>query len=170
MHSLSKPKVSVCIPVFNGGEYIEETIHSILLQTFEDYQLIVCDNCSEDDTEEIVRSFDDSRIVYVRNDKNLGLVGNANRCLDLAGSEFINIFHHDDLMLPENLQKKVRVLDEHPNVGFVHSNLILFDQKGRDVANNIWSRDSRKDYIESGKVVFNRYLDYLPNGASLFIG
>ena len=166
------PKVSVCIPVYNGSKYIAESIKSVLAQTFDNFHLIVCDNCSTDNTEEIVRSFRDPRITYVRNKENLGLAGNANRCLELANGELVCIWHHDDVMLPDNLEYKVQLLDEHPDVGFVHSNLILIDDKGEVVAWEIWNEDSRRDYIEDGITVFHRYLSYLSRvrGASIFIG
>jgi glycosyltransferase involved in cell wall biosynthesis len=164
------PKVSVCIPVYNGGVYIAESIESVLGQTFKDLSLIVCDNCSTDNTEEIVQSFHDPRLTYIRNEKNLGLVGNANRCLSLAEGEYICIFHHDDVMMPENLERKVRILDDNPEVGFVHSNIKLIDSKGEVIAENMWVTDSTQDYIEYGIKVFQRFVDYLPFGASIFIG
>lgn len=163
-------KVSVCIPVYNGSAYIAESIESVLTQTYKDIRLIVCDNCSTDNTEEIVRSFHDPRLTYVRNPKNLGPVGNANRCLELADGEYVCIFHHDDVMLPENLERKVRILEEHSEVGFVHSNLILIDSQGEVIARNIWNKDSRRDYIENGLTVFHKFLTYLPHGCSIFIG
>ena len=170
MKSSLAPKVSVCIPVYNGSAYIAESINSVLAQTYEDFNLIVCDNCSTDNTEEIVRSFSDPRLTYIRNTKNLGLVGNSNRCLDLAKGEYVCILHHDDVMLPENLERKIRLLDEHPEVGFVHSNLIVIDSDGEVFAENIWHEDSRRDYIEDGQTVFRRFLDNLPLGTSIFIG
>jgi glycosyltransferase involved in cell wall biosynthesis len=163
-------KVSVCIPVYNGSEYIAESINSVLAQTYEDFQLIVCDNCSTDNTEEIVRSFHDPRLKYVCNAENLGLVGNSNRCLELANGEYVCIWHHDDVMLPENLERKVHLLDKQPDVGFVHSNLILIDDKGTVVAPEIWYQGSRRDYIEDGLTAVKKYLSYLPFGASIFIG
>jgi len=166
----TSPKVSVCIPVYNGSDYIAESIDSVLAQTFKDFELIVCDNCSTDNTEEIVRSFNDSRIRYVRNQKNLGGVGNANRCLELASGEYISIWHHDDCMMPNNLERKVCLLDEHPGVGFVHSNLVLIDEKNEVVSSNIWNEDSRHDYIKNGIEVFREFLSYLHHGASVFIG
>ncbi|MGC2062960.1 MAG: glycosyltransferase, partial [Thermodesulfovibrionales bacterium] len=170
MSDLLPPKVSVCIPVYNGSDYIAESIESVMGQTYRAFELIVCDNCSTDNTEEIVRGFDDPRIRYIRNPKNLGLVGNANRCLELADGIYICILHHDDVMLPDNLERKVRLLDEHPNVGFVHSNIIVIDSTGEVVSWNIWNEDSRRDYIENGVPVFQRQLSYLPFGASIFIG
>jgi glycosyltransferase involved in cell wall biosynthesis len=163
-------KVSVCIPVYNGSAYIAESINSVLAQTYEDFHLIVCDNCSTDNTEEIVRSFHDPRLTFIRNSENLGLVGNANRCLEISKGEYVCIWHHDDVMLPANLEYKVHLLDEHPEVGFVHSNLILIDEMGEIIAPEIWNEDSRRDYIEDGLTLLKKYLSYLPFGASLFIG
>jgi glycosyltransferase involved in cell wall biosynthesis len=164
------PKVSVCIPIYNGSTYIAEAIESVLSQTYNDFRLIVCDNCSTDNTEEIVRSFRDPRLTYVRNSKNLGLVGNSNRCLDLSDGEYVCILHHDDVMMPNNIECKVRLLDEHPEVGFVHSNIILIDPQGEVIAWNIWNEDSRRDYIEVGLTGFHRFLAYLPFGSNIFIG
>jgi len=166
----STPKVSVCIPVYNGSDYIAESIESVLAQTYKDFQLIVVDNCSTDNTGEIVSNFQDPRLSYVRNTQNIGLVGNENRCLDLAKGQYIYILHHDDIMLPDNLERKVNLLDEHPEVGFVHSNILLIDGKGEVVDHNIWCEDSRRDYIKNGREVFEKYLAYLHFGASIFIG
>ena len=74
----------MCLPVYNGAAYIAESIESVLAQTYGDFRLIVSDNCSTDNTEDIVRSFSDRRLTYVRNARNLGVVGNFNRCLSLA--------------------------------------------------------------------------------------
>lgn len=164
------PRVSVCIPVYNGAGYIAECMESILAQSFADFELIVCDNCSTDDTEAIVRSYADPRVRYIRNGKNLGLVGNANRCLQVASSEYVCLFHHDDVMLRENLARKVAVLDAHPGVGFVHSNLLLIDEAGRRVAGDIWAEESRRDYVESGRVAFGKFLREMPRASSIFIG
>ena len=164
----SAPKVSVCIPVYNGSDYIAESIKSVLGQTFKDFQLIVCDNCSTDNTEEVVRNFKDPRITYVRNSKNLGLVGNANRCVELANGEYVHILHHDDIMLPENLELKVRILDEHPEVGLVHSNVFLIDKDGKHLDLTIF--DAKRDYIEDGIKIFEKYIMDMPVGALFFIG
>jgi glycosyltransferase involved in cell wall biosynthesis len=164
------PSVSVGIPVYNGSDYIAEAIGSVLGQTFSDFELIVCDNCSTDNTAVIVRSFDDPRIRYIRNSENLGLVGNSNRCLELARGNYISILHHDDIMMPDNLKRKVRLLNEHSDVGLVHSNICIIDPLGKVVSQNIWARESRKDYVEKGMTIFHRLLRALPLGASIFIG
>lgn len=163
------PRVSVCIPVYNGSAYIAEAIDSVLAQTYKDFSLIVCDNCSTDNTEEIVRSFADPRIKYVRNSKNLGLVGNSNRCIELADGEYICILHHDDVMMPDNIERKVRLMDECPNVGFVHSDVLLIDEAGNRLKRKMFS-GAQHNYIKDGLSIFRHYILRMPVGASVFIG
>lgn len=166
---IHSPKVSVCMPVYNGSAYIAESIKSVLNQTYKNLNLFVCDNCSTDNTINIVNSFNDPRIRYFCNDENIGLVKNTNRCLELAGGEYVNILHHDDIMFPDNLALKVRILEENPKVGLVHSDVLSIDQEGKPL-NLIQFKEAKKDYIEDGKKVFQRYILDMPVGASFFIG
>jgi len=124
------PKISVCIPVYNRSRYIASTIRSVLNQEFVDYEIIISDNASTDDTIEIVKSFDDSRIYLHRNQKNIGMYPNFNRCINLARGDYIKFLLSDDLFItPHALAKYARVLDEHPDVGIVSSNYIPIDSK-----------------------------------------
>jgi glycosyltransferase involved in cell wall biosynthesis len=99
--------ISVCIPTYNGGLYLEECLRSVCQQTFTDFEIIVCDDCSADNTVEIVKEFQkkDSRIKLLINEKNLGLVGNWNRCLDIAQGEWIKFVFQDDLISAAGLQQ-----------------------------------------------------------------
>lgn len=126
------PKVTVAIPTYNRAKYIGEAIKSVLDQTYKDFELIICDNHSEDNTTEIVNSFSDPRIAYYVNPRNIG-GANANRCIELSQGEYIYIMHSDDIMMPENLTKKVKVLDKNPNVGLVHSDYYRIDGKGNRI-------------------------------------
>lgn len=116
-------KVSVCIPTYNGAKYLAEAIASVLNQTLTDFELIIVDDCSTDGTEAVARSFTDERIKHFKNPVRLGLVGNWNRCVELARGQYVSVFHHDDVMMPENLEEKVQLLDKNPTVGMVHSNV-----------------------------------------------
>ena len=166
---LSTPsKVSVCMPVYNGADYITDSIKSVLAQTYKNFNLIVCDNRSTDSTEEIVSKFKDPRLTYVRNIKNLGLVGNHNRCLELADGKYVHFLHHDDIMLPDNLAHKVSILDENPNVGLVHSDVLFMDEAGKQL--DLSKFDAKRDYIEDGRKVFEEYILDMPVGARFFIG
>jgi len=163
------PKVNVCIPVYNGSAYIADSIKSILNQTFEDFSVIISDNCSTDNTVEVVLGFNDPRIVLSENSENIGLVANFNRVLDLADAEYIVLWAHDDIMLADNLRQKVHLLDKNPNVGIVHSDVLMIDDEGNQHDFQMF-KDSKQDYIENGQTVFHRYIMNMPRGAMFFIG
>lgn len=124
------PKVSVCIPTYNRSQYLREAIKSVLIQSFTDFELIICDNASSDNTNEVVNSFYDDRISYYRNPTNLGAFKNINLCLQLAKGKYITIFHDDDVMLPDNILKKFNFLEKNPAIGLVDSNAYLIDDYG----------------------------------------
>jgi glycosyltransferase involved in cell wall biosynthesis len=167
---MGRPKVCVCIPVYNGARYIAESVESVLSQTLGDLRVFVCDNCSTDATGEIVQTFKDPRVTYLRSPVRLSAVGNHNRCLSVADGEYVCLWHHDDVMLPTNLERKVEFLDAHPHVGFVHSNLLRVDADGRPFAEH-WAAESRQDCIETGREFVPRYLMRMHSfGSLVFIG
>jgi glycosyltransferase involved in cell wall biosynthesis len=105
------PKVSVCIPTYKGGRTIGPAIASVLAQTFADFELLVIDDCSPDDTAEVVGGFRDPRLRYLRNGTNLGPEGNWNRCLSEARGRYFKLLPHDDLLAPQCLAVQVAALD-----------------------------------------------------------
>ena len=125
------PLVSVCIPSYNSGLYIERTISSILNQTFEDLELIICDDCSTDDTVEKIRKFDDPRIRLYINEENLGIGPNWNRCLELCRGQYIKLICADDIIVPELIAREVKILNNHSNVVAVESDTAFIDSVGR---------------------------------------
>lgn len=156
---LSLPKVSVCIPTYNYGNFLSHAIDSVLNQTFTDYELIICDNASIDDTEEIVKSYSDRRIRYFRNSTNLGSTKNFNKCIEKSTGKYVYILHADDVMLPENLDEKVRILDSNPSVGLVHSNYYVINASGKNLRESlILEETSTKQMIEDGLSVFRRLI------------
>jgi glycosyltransferase involved in cell wall biosynthesis len=94
-----------------GGEFIAETIQSVLDQTYESLEIIIVDDCSPDGTREIVSEFDDHRVSYHLNETNLGPKGNWNRCLELVNGKYYKLLPHDDLLLPNCVQNQVDVLE-----------------------------------------------------------
>ena len=115
-------KVSVLTPIYKTDErFLREAIESVLAQTFADFEFLLLDDCPEDSREAVVRSYDDPRIVYLRNDRNLGISASRNRLLDLAKGEYIAVFDHDDICRPERLEKEIAYLDAHPECGVVSS-------------------------------------------------
>ena len=99
------PKVSVCIPSYNGARYLGETIASVLAQDSSDYELVICDNASTDDTPRVGRSFPDRRVRYVRFDAFVSQSANWDRCLDLAAGDYVVLLHADDLIRPGFLRR-----------------------------------------------------------------
>ncbi|MGH2351068.1 MAG: glycosyltransferase family 2 protein [Chloroflexota bacterium] len=124
----------MCIPAYNRSVYLRQAIESVLAQTYRDFELLVVDDCSTDDTAAVATTAaaHDPRVRYVRNPHNLGMVGNWNRCLDLARGEYVGILHHDDAYLPTMLEATVGVLDAHP-AGFAYGVAEEVDDAGRPV-------------------------------------
>jgi len=114
-------KISVCMAIYNTKEdFLRAAIESILAQTFNDFEfLIVNDSPVNVKLDEIVRSYDDPRIVYLKNDRNMGVIYSRNRMLKMAKGEYMAIMDHDDIALPERLQLECEYLDAHEDVGVV---------------------------------------------------
>ncbi|MFZ1545905.1 MAG: glycosyltransferase [Candidatus Nitrotoga sp.] len=104
-------KVSICIPTYNGARYLEACLDSILNQTYKDIEILVVDDGSTDATLEILECYaaNDQRIRLIRNEQNLGLVGNWNRCIELACGEWIKFVFQDDLIAPTCVQEMLTV-------------------------------------------------------------
>lgn len=121
------PKVSVLIPTYNYAYCLDETVQSVLNQKFQDFELIIIDDCSKDNTDEVMEKYlSDPRISYHKNQVNLGLVGNWNKCLSYAKGEYIKFLCADDKFRSDLLEKFVQVMEQYPNVSLVASNKTMF--------------------------------------------
>ena len=125
------PKVSVCIPTYNSKAYLAEAIESVLAQEFQDYELVISDNASTDGTAELCRLYTDPRVRYHRFDELVTQGGNWNRCLSLARGEYVALLHADDVYHSAFLTERVRVLDEHPEVGLAFGAVQLIEADGQ---------------------------------------
>lgn len=105
--------VSIIMPSWNTGRFIGESIQSVLNQTYKNWELIIVDDCSTDNTDEIVASFDDERIRYFRNDKNSGAALTRNKAMREARGEWIAFLDSDDLWAPEKLEKQLSFMKEN---------------------------------------------------------
>jgi glycosyltransferase involved in cell wall biosynthesis len=128
---MPKPKVSILIPSYNYAHYLGEAIESALIQTYDNFELIVLDNCSTDNTEEIVRNFmaRDTRILYFKNATNIGMYRNYNEALLYATGEYIKFLNADDKFEPTLLEKFVNILDNDPTISVVTSYRQYFGAK-----------------------------------------
>ena len=115
-------KVSVLTPIYRTDPaHLREMIRSVLAQTFGDFELLLLDDCPEDRREAVVREFADPRIVYLQNERNLGIARSRNRLLDEAKGEYLAILDHDDVCRADRLERQVAYLDAHPETGVVSS-------------------------------------------------
>jgi len=130
--------VSVCIPVYNGEHYIAETLTSLVNQTYENIEIIVSDNASTDNTVEIVKNIikTDDRIKLNINSKNLGYSGNLNVLIDLASSDFIAIYHADDIYDKTIIEKQLTILKENPSLGGCFTSAQHISKDGNPINNN----------------------------------
>jgi glycosyltransferase involved in cell wall biosynthesis len=156
----SAPLVTVTIPTYNRAALLSETIRSVLDQSLKDIELYISDNASTDDTAQVVASFQDSRVHYVRNETNLGHLVNMSRGLRLGTAPFLTILPDDDEMLPENLERKLRLLEGDPRVDVVHSasRLVHVGPDGEVLWTNVYYTGGRTDSRRAGSDVLRRLL------------
>jgi len=128
-----RPRVSIGLSVYNGERFLPATLDSLVAQTFEDFELIVCDNASTDRTAEIVRDYAarDARIWHVRHARNIGASGNDRRGFELSSAPYFRWSASDDLFAPESLARCVEVLDREPGVVLTYPKSQFIDANGR---------------------------------------
>lgn len=146
---MKSPAVSICIPTFNRPEYVEQAVRSCLAQTFQDFEIIVTDNSTDDLTERRILGLAEPRIRYVRHGRNIGPAANFLGNLAMATGEFIKLLMDDDLLEPRCLERMVEVFRVHPRVGVVMAPLRIIDEEGRPAAPRF--------YLIEKKTVLYRY-------------
>ena len=131
-----RPLVSLGLPVFNGGRYLEGALESILTQSFRDFELIISDNASTDETQQICTAFakKDKRIKYRRNSKNVGLAANHNLLFSASIGKYFKWVAHDDEYDASMLQRCVEILEAAPpTVALVYTKCEMIDEHGRSI-------------------------------------
>lgn len=125
------PKVSVIIPTYNRAARISRAINSVLSQTFNDYEIIIVDDGSTDDTAQVLKQFN-GKIKYIFQE-NQGSAVARNRGIQEARGEYIAFLDSDDFWVPEKLTEQVRILESHPKVGIVYSRMPIINEKGEKI-------------------------------------
>lgn len=124
------PLLSVILPVFNGEKYLDEAIVSMLHQTFQDFELLIINDGSYDNSEQIINSFSDQRIRYLKNDSNKGLVYSLNKGLEHAKGKFIARMDADDISYPERLENQYHFLLSNPDIAVIDGQQAFIDENG----------------------------------------
>ena len=140
----STPPVSIGLFVYNGERFIEETLHSILNQTFTDFELIISDNASTDRTGEIAKAYAerDDRIRYYRSEKNMGAGWNVRRVYELATGKYFKQAAVDDLLEPDFLQRCVEILENDPDCVVAYARTKEIDENGTFIKNYVTPIDT----------------------------
>jgi glycosyltransferase involved in cell wall biosynthesis len=138
---IADPQVSVVMPVYNAGKYLRLAIESILRQDLRELELIIVNDCSTDNSHAIISALRDDRIVYLRHDRNKGVVEAANYGLLQARAPYTAIMHADDMATPTRLRKQKEWLDERSGTAAVSSLIRFMDEAGN--AGGTWADDQK---------------------------
>lgn len=148
-----KELVSIIMPTYNVEKYVEEAVHSILMQTYSNFELIIVDDCSTDSTYAILSRLAsmDNRIKLFRNDENSKICKTLNRAYSYAKGSFIARMDGDDISIPTRIDSMKRFLDRNKHIALVGSNMITIDEEGKEIGRKRYLRTDK--YIKKG----NRY-------------
>lgn len=129
----NQPWISICIPAYNSEKFIEETLRSVLTQSYRNIEVVISDDCSVDNTAQIVDSFKDGRIRFFKNEQNLGVEKNWNKTLGLATGKYCKLMGADDVLYPTFIEEQVNILENPKNsdVVLVTSYKHVIDQDGK---------------------------------------
>ena len=121
--------LTILIPVYNTEEkYLRECVESILNQTFTNFELIILNDGSSNNVEEIIKSYDDKRILYYKNEKTEGITKSRNKLISLASGKYIAIQDHDDISFPDRLEKEYNFLENHKDISIVSAWIEVFSE------------------------------------------
>lgn len=123
--------VSIIMPSYNTARYIKESIESVIKQTYKNWELIIVDDYSTDNTDSVVESMKDSRIKYIKNEKNLGAAASRNRALREAKGRWIAFLDSDDLWHREKLEKQIAFMEKN-HIAFSYTNYEIIDENGKE--------------------------------------
>ena len=148
-------KVSIIMGIYNCAATLPEAIDSILTQTFADWQLILCDDGSKDNTYTVAKAYQKKypdKIDLLQNGRNMGLNYTLNRCLQVATGEYVARMDGDDVSLPTRLEKETAFLDAHPEYAIVSTPMIFFDESGDWGRSYAIEKPTRRDFIKHSPV------------------
>jgi glycosyltransferase involved in cell wall biosynthesis len=144
------PKVSVIIPLYNGKKYILETLNSVLNQTFKDFEVIVIDDGSKDNSKEVLEKYLD-RIRYIYQENSGSPAAAKNRGIKESKGEFLAFMDQDDLWQADKLAKQVKILEKDQKIGLVATNTLVFDSQTKEIKGKAWAKVSKMSAEQTRK-------------------
>lgn len=144
-----KPKISIIMGIYNCENTLQESLESILNQTYTNFELILCDDGSEDATYDIAKSYANKykKVILLQNNKNRGLNFTLNKCLKYAQGEYIARQDGDDISLPTRLEKEISFLEKNRKYSIVSCPMIYFDENGTWGRGTAIKRPQKKDFV-----------------------
>lgn len=163
---MNSPKVSVVMSTFNAGKYLRNAIDSILNQTFKNFEFIVINDGSTDQSEQILATHKDKRIKIIKNEKNIGLSKSLNIGIKQSRAKFIARMDSDDISLPERLSKQINFMNRHPEISVLGSAYYEMDERGHiKTLYQVFIEDAQIKRILS----FNTIMAYIPHPTVMFL-
>ncbi len=161
---MKNPVVSVIMPAYNGEKYINEAIESIINQTYQDWELIIVDDCSLDETVSIVKRYlSDNRIKLYQNENNQGIAASRNKAIQKSNGKYIAIQDDDDISFPERLKEEVRFLDEYEDIDAVAGHWLKVDETGNNIL-SLFSAYKNPRFVKAHLLL----QDCIGNGSAMF--
>lgn len=139
-----RPLVSVIMPAYNAGKYISEAIRSVIDQTYTNWELIIVEDKSDDDTLDVIESFQDEHIILLRNDRNKGIAYSSNRAIDRAKGKYIALLDDDDVAMSERLRLQVDFMEKHENIDIAGGRSVVIDAEGNELRKGDMPRNNPK--------------------------
>lgn len=158
------PKVSIAMPLYNAEKYVSETVKSLLVQTYEDFEIIIVDDASTDNSVKIVSRIDDSRIRLLKNSVNMGIAATRNRAIENCVGEYIALMDDDDIAPNYRIEKEVNFLNENNGIDVVGGHCRFIDENGQQIKNKQWNVFQNPNYIKAYLLLG----DAMPNGSTMF--
>lgn len=155
MNSEAHNNLTACLLVYNHAHLLDQVIQSILNQNFNDFLLLISDDCSLDNSFEVAKSFEnkDRRVRAIKTPNNLGMAGNANYAINLTNSEFVALLHHDDILNRDTFIEWLKCINLSERIAFVFND---YRTSKSDSTNRSINR--KLQYKNSGQVIFNKFL------------
>ena len=155
---LARPRLSVCLPTYNGEAYVAEAVRSVLEQSYPAFEIVAVDDGSHDRTLEMLEAFGDPRLRIYQNPRQRGIPGNWNVAVGLARGEYVCVFHQDDVMLADNLTRKMALFDAAPGLSLVHSGAEPSVESDAPNRPSDWMEKAGADFVEEGETYFRKLL------------
>jgi glycosyltransferase involved in cell wall biosynthesis len=154
------PLVSFVVPCYKLAHLLAECVNSILAQDFLDFEVLIMDNCSPDNTPEVAQSFNDSRVKHIRNESNLGHIPNYNKGVSLTRGKYVWVLSADDtLRSPHVLGRFVEAMERNPRAGFVYCRSVEL-RGGKEAGVAQWADGGNEDRVWTDRSFFVRLLEY----------